>query len=258
MKRTVTFLLLAMTFGAPAAPASGQGYFGRQAEGWFWYHDPEPTREPEEAETLPVPRATADPLEELKRIQEAIARAEARAVLEPTTENVKEYLRLNQWQLDQSALFSDVWRRAVWQDPSLDYSLRRPTMSLAVQQYHDQRKASKARAVAEIAGTHGLFFFFKGSCPYCHTFGPILRQFSEIYGIEVLPVSLDGGVLPDYPTPRVDTHVAAQLGVQAVPSVFLVDPNGRSVIPVGNGVMSVDELAERIYVLTQTAPGEDY
>jgi conjugal transfer pilus assembly protein TraF len=79
-----------------------------------------------------------------------------------------------------------------------------------------------------------------------------------MYGIEVLPVSLDGGGLPEFPSPRVDARVAAELGVETVPSVFLVDPAGRNVIPVGSGVMSVDELAERIYVLTQTDPGKDY
>ena len=184
--------------------------------------------------------------------------AEAKAVLYPTVENITEYLRLNQWQLDQSSLFSDVWRRAVWQNPELDYSLRRPVTNLAVHTYQDQRKDDRSKAVARIAATHGLFFFFKGSCPYCHTFGPILRQFSEMYGIEILPVSLDGGTLPEFPHPKTDTRVASELGVSTVPSLFLVDPQNRNVIPLGSGVMSADELADRIYVLTQTEPGKDY
>ena len=245
------------------AEASTADYFSRNAQGWFWYEEPEVTQDEEKQEQAAMSADTVatvpdDPLDQLERIQKTIARAEARAVLYPTEENVGEYLRLNQWQLNQSSLFSDVWRRVVWQTPDLDYSLQRPVTNLAVHEFQDQKKAARAQAVAKIAKTHGLFFFFKGSCPYCHAFGPILRRFSEMYGIDVLPVSLDGGTLPDFPQARTDTRVATELGVETVPSVFLVDPRRRNVVPVGAGVMSVDELAERIYVLTQTEPGKDY
>lgn len=252
-----------LSCSAVVAEASTADYFSRNAEGWFWYEGPEATQDEEKQKKEAAPAdavATVpdDPLDQLERIQKTIARAEARAVLYPTEENVGEYLRLNQWQLNQSSLFSDVWRRVVWQTPDLDYSLHRPVTNLAVHEFQDQKKAARAQAVAKIAKTHGLFFFFKGSCPYCHTFGPILRRFSEMHGIEVLPVSLDGGTLPDFPQARTDTRVATELGVETVPSVFLVDPRRRNVVPVGAGVMSVDELAERIYVLTQTEPGKDY
>lgn len=260
--RAYVVLLMLLAMHAPAALASA--YWKNNSQGWFWYEDPPPPVEeeqkaPEAAPAAPVAAPVPeDPLEQLKRIQEAIARAEAKAVLNPTEANLREYLLANQWQLNQASLFSDVWRRTVWQDPNLDYSLQRPTTSLAIHQFQDQRKEAKAAAVAQVASTHGLFFFFRGSCPYCHKFAPVLKQFAETYGIEVLPVSLDKGVLPEYPTPRFDAHVAAELGVEVVPSVYLVDPRGRNVIPVGAGVMSADELAERIYVLTQTTPGKDY
>ncbi len=260
----------ALVIWLPASPAqtspdAAGDYFGRYAEGWFWYRVPpvepaeeKPQQTATESDNEQAVVSPEDPLDQLKLIQETIARAEAKAVLYPTVENITEYLRLNQWQLDQSSLFSDVWRRAVWQNPELDYSLRRPVTNLAVHTYQDRRKDDRTEAVARIAATHGLFFFFKGSCPYCHTFGPILRQFGEMYGIEILPVSLDGGTLPEFPHPRTDTRVASELGVSTVPNLFLVDPQNRNVIPLGSGVMSADELADRIYVLTQTEPGKDY
>jgi conjugal transfer pilus assembly protein TraF len=260
----------ALTFRLPASPAltapdAAGDYFERNAEGWFWYRDPpvesaeeEKSKTESDNEEKQTTRPATDPLDQLEQIQETIARAEARAVLQPTAENITEYLRLNQWQLDQSSLFSDVWRRVVWQTPELDYSLRRPVTNLAVHAYQDQRNTDRTKAVTAVAATHGLFFFFKGSCPYCHAFGPVLKRFSETYGIEILPVSLDGGTLPEFPHPKTDTRVASELGVSTVPSLFLVDPRKRNVIPVGSGVMSADELANRIYLLTQTEPGKDY
>lgn len=242
----------------PSVAATGD-YFDQSSQGWFWYHDPAPKPGKKNVrKAVMIPSVTNDPIAALEAIQKQIERAKDLAVLDPTPGNVEAYLRLNQWQLDQSSTFSDVWRRVVWQHPDLDYSLRRPTENLAVHEYQDQRIADQAQAVREIARTHGLFFFFKGTCPYCHAFAPVLRRFSEQYGINVLPVSLDGGALPEYPHPRVGTTVAEQLGVSVVPSVFLVDPRHRDVIPVGAGVMSMDELANRIYVLTKTKPGQDY
>lgn len=257
--------MLVLALGAAdTRPAAAAGYYQRGAEGWFWYEDP-PVVEEKKDETKDTPAAAptppsdpSDPLVRLKEIQDAIARAEAKAVLEPTEDNLRDYLYANQWQLDQSSTFSDVWRRVVWQTPDLDYRLRRPTTNLGVHEFHDQRKASKVDAVADVAKTHGLFFFFKGSCPYCHRYAPILQAFSAKYGLDILPISLDGGALPEFPAPRVDTRIAMDLGVEVVPSVFLVDPKRRNVIPVGSGVLSMEELVDRIYVLTQTAPGEDY
>jgi conjugal transfer pilus assembly protein TraF len=257
----IILTLLCSGYSSLLFAAQGDSYWKQHERGWFWYEDPAPAEEAKETENKPAQEQAAtptDPLEQLKRIQDEIARAEARAVLNPTPENMRDYLTLNQWQLQQSSLFADMWRRTVWENPELDYSLKRPTNSQGIQQFHDIRKQDKASAVAQVSSTHGLFFFFKGTCPYCHKFAPILQSFSEMYGINVLPISIDGGNLPEYPNPKVDMKVAAQLGVETVPSVYLVDPKRRNVIPVGNGVMSVDELANRIYVLTQLKPGDDF
>jgi thiol-disulfide isomerase/thioredoxin len=45
-----------------------------------------------------------------------------------------------------------------------------------------------------IAREHGLIFFFRSDCPYCHQYAPTLKLLSEMYGIEVLGVSIDGAV----------------------------------------------------------------
>jgi conjugal transfer pilus assembly protein TraF len=73
-----------------------------------------------------------------------------------------------------------------------------------------------------------------------------------------MPISLDGGTLPDYPNPRYDLAVAGELAVESVPSLYLVNPTQRKIILVATGLISADELKERIYVLTQTVPGEDF
>jgi conjugal transfer pilus assembly protein TraF len=67
----------------------------------------------------------------------------AKAILEPTPENVTAYIRFQRAQLDRASLFSDVWQRAIWQDPDLDYTLQRPVSTLGKRQWQDSRNAER-------------------------------------------------------------------------------------------------------------------
>jgi conjugal transfer pilus assembly protein TraF len=87
---------------------------------------------------------------------------------------------------------------------------------------------------------------------------PTLKWLSEQYGIAVFPISLDGGGLPEFPQPSRDNGMAAALGVSVVPLVVLGNVKDRRLLPIGSGVLSAQEIVERIYILTQTRPGELY
>lgn len=78
------------------------------------------------------------------------------------------------------------------------------------------------------------------------------------YGITIFPISLDGGVLPEFPSPARDNGMARALDVKQVPYVALGNIKDRRLIPLGSGVLSVQDIVERIYILTQTQPGELY
>ena len=52
--------------------------------------------------------------------------------------------------------------------------------------------------------------------------------------------------------------MSAALGVSVVPMVVLGNVKDRRLLPIGSGVLSAQEIVERIYVLTQTKPGELY
>jgi conjugal transfer pilus assembly protein TraF len=50
----------------------------------------------------------------------------AKAILEPSEQNVTAYIMFQRKQLDRASMFSDVWQHSVWQNPDLDYTLQRP------------------------------------------------------------------------------------------------------------------------------------
>ncbi len=241
--------------GAQAADGGGH-YFDDRERGWFWYQDP-PV--PEEAVKTPpqaTPQTAEDPQALLKQYQKRLDDAKALAVMNPTDEEkVKQYIEAQKEAYNRSALFADTWRRVVWTNPTLDYSLEHPTNSVGAAVDQQQSRQRQAEAVAALADSEGLFFFFGSNCGHCHTQAPILAQFSRRYGIKVMAISLDGGVLPEFPDAVADNGLAARLGVAVTPALYMVNPHTQEITPVGYGVMTESELTQRIYTLTAAKRG---
>lgn len=197
-------------------------------------------------------------VEALKKLREEVEQKRALAILKPTPENLKSYIVAQEALMDRASVFSDVWRRVIWANPELNYQLRNPSNNAAIQVRNSQRNRREGETLATLAKEWGLFFIFRSDCPYCHRLAPTLKLLSDQYGITVFPVSLDGGGLPEYPRPARDNGMAGALGVSVVPLVVLGNVKDRRLLPIGSGVLSAQEIVERIYILTQTKPGELY
>jgi conjugal transfer pilus assembly protein TraF len=74
----------------------------------------------------------------------------------------------------------------------------------------------------------------------------------------VFPVSVDGGGLPEFPNPQRDNGLVQKLAIQQVPMLVLGNIKDKRLIPLASGVVSAQDVIERIYVLTSTRPGELY
>ena len=259
MKSLATILLL--IFPILVNAVEDEQWFQRQAEGWFWYIDP-PTEEetieetPEPQPPLPANIPDFNPKAELEAFQEKLENAQALAIMRPTRDNVIAYLYLQKEAMDRSQVFSETWQHVVWTTPELDHTLVRPTSPKAVNAYYDTQNENRQLKLKQLAQTHGLFYFFRESCPYCKQFSPILKGFAKRYGFHVTAISMDGGPSPGFPNPRLDNGTATRLGVQTVPAVYLVEPRSRSIQPVSFGLLGPTELEERIFSLMNNS-GED-
>lgn len=224
--------------------------------GWHFYCDRIEEEPGDEAKTTQVPSAT----ERILSMRRSLEEARARAVLEPTRENVTAYLRLQQEALQNAAAFSDAFRRAVWSNPALDYTLRRPVGALAKRLWTEERRAEREGVLQGLGERYGLIYLGSERCPGCRVFGPLLRAFALRHGIEVLAVSMTGGPLEGWPDAVPDQGRAARLGVEAgvLPAVILYDTKHKRAIPVSYGVVAEDQLAERIFALSAREVGSDY
>ncbi len=243
----------------PAASQPTKGYWDQSSwtdpdRGFLWYAPPAKPKKPDPKTVRKTPQEMTN-----KELGEELQRLLDVAVKDQTTQSVKDYLYLQQYAMDRASRFSDVFRRTVWTTPDLDYSLRgRPTNAMAVASFDADRDQRRRTASEDIGKTHGLFFYFKGNCPYCHQLAPILRMYQRNYGVEVFAISMDGSTLSEFPNARRDNGSAMNLGVTTVPAVFLANKATGKVQPIGYGVLALDEIVERVYVLTQTQPGQEY
>ena len=257
-------LLLSLTIRAHASESSeaavssgGDPFYCAERRLGYWFY----CTKPKPAEPAPsVSAPTAPATQQLDTITAELRELKARAILDPTPANVTAYIRFQRAQLDRASLFSDVWQRSIWQDPDLDYTLQRPISTLGKRQWQDARKAERDSAMAHLSERYGLFYFFAQSCGACSVMSPIVRSVASTWAIEVRAVSTDGGPSPDFPRYTAETNQRARMGLEPgiTPAVVLWDAAAHRAIPIGYGVMSADELQDRIYLLTSKEAGHDY
>lgn len=267
------FLIAIPMLGPYAALASPAGPATRQAGGtaqmgdrfycedrrlgtWFYCEKPRPP-EPDVTETPPP---TVSAAEQLEAVTTELRELKARAILDPSPENVTAYIRFQRAQLDRASLFGDVWQRAIWQTPELDYTLQRPVGTIAKRQWLDTRKAERTQALDQLGARYGLFYFFAQSCGACSVMSPIVKAVADTHGITVRAISTDGGPSETFARYTVETDQRAKMGLNSkvTPAVVLFDSVTRTSIPIGYGVIAADELMDRIFALTQRKAGSDY
>lgn len=222
---------------------------------WFYCEKPKPKPETAAQAQANIPAAVR-----LKAISEKLDELKARAILEPTTRNVQAYISYQREQLDRASDFADVWRRAIWQNPELDYTLQRPINSLGKKTWTTHRTAQRDAALAAISQRYGVFYFYSSGCAACEVFSPIIRGVSDRFGMTVMAVSIDGGPNAAFPNYLIDTGQFQAMGMagKQVPALVLFDTVTKQPMPIGYGVMAADDVMDRIFTLTNTEPGSDF
>lgn len=246
-------------------------YWRRAREGWFWQIDPPPESKPKPSEARPpaaqqTMSADERDLAALADFKVRMERALNVATQNPTEANVRRYLELHTEARRKASLLADVGQALALRMPWIDKAANgggRPTLPVAQRAFDSIKMQDRDQLLRDLAQTHGLYFFFRRNCAYCHLQGPMLRQFQEKYGFTVYAVTMDGGALPDFPNAVLNNglaeRVAESIGVPpehfSVPAVMLARPSTREVVPIGFGAMTMDEMADRVASLVRLRDG---
>jgi len=238
---------------------TGDPFYGGERKLGTWFYCERP--KPKPADTSASASAVSPSYrQKLDKIGARLEELKAKAILEPTSDNIIAYVRYQREQLDPASTFADVWERAIWQHPDLDYTLQRPVSTLGKTAWLAQRKTDREAVIASLSERYGLFFFYSTSCAACEVFSPIVRSLSDKYHLSVLPVSMDGGPTPAFPRYVVNQGQYEKMGLEGgqVPALVLFDTYLKKPIPIGYGIMAEDEVLQRIFYLTSVKPGSDF
>jgi conjugal transfer pilus assembly protein TraF len=226
-------------------------FFEGHAEGWHWYdtlrvESPSDNNVEEEKQKNDSASHPQTPTEKIENQRKALEQKLHAAIIEPTRENLIAYIMAQRALMDQSQRFSEEWKKVVMATPALDETLIHPTDQNARHVYYGERYKELSKRIKALAHEYGLFFFFRKNCPYCHHFAPIVKRFSQKYGWSVLAISIDGGVLPEFPEARRDNGISARLQVSHVPALIAFHPKTKQLIPLAYGMVSESEIEERV------------
>ena len=115
---------------------------------------------------------------------------------------------------------------------------------------------SVSPALKELSEHYDLVLIYKGNCPHCKHFAPILKDFSNTFKVRLKAYHLNGETLTDLNseslTPKLFQSFYTTGGYKPiVPALFLLNKETLEAYPVLFGEASPYELAKRVNELMQ-------
>ena len=235
--------LFAILMGAcipfAGAKADSSPWWMKGEQGWFFYKDPPQVQQEEPPRmSLPPPKPEeATPvlpfIERMKRKGDQLL---SNAMERPDEANMLAYMRHNKAVLDTSNTFAQIWQRMLMKYPDLFLDIST-----------EKTKEEIEKSIRDIRDDAGLIFVYNESCPFSKREVPVLTEFKAKHGFEILPVTMDGGIFPEFPDTRLDNGISATLGVKTVPAIFIAFPAQGKIDLLSSSFISLIDLESKIY-----------
>ena len=266
-------------------------YCDRSLGQWFYCQDPQSDDQQQAAASGQASQQAQDDKDvaAAKQFAAQMERARQVAVWNPSEENLRRYYAYQQVTMEKSGLFADKIRRIVWADPSLDYDLKRPVNEAGKTEWLETRMTDRDLFFRQAYDQVGIFYIYRGSCGPCRTASPIVAEFGRRYGFPIQAISTDGAPNPEFADFKIDKGQLAAWGItNPMTPAYLIyqkptlDRDGQEadvevtvtdgkkirlrpclnpkgcVTYFGAGVLSIEEMADRLYVTLATEPGRDF
>lgn len=247
------------------AMAASSFFKAEPPEGWFWYNLPPEPQEPPEPEPVSEPppapplASTPEPSKPVAPIGPApysaawlktnLPKYRQQAIDVPSRQNVLAYMYLQRLTMDKAQRFSRAMQAAVKTTPFLDESTRRPLNSLGAKLSDARTDKARARVLRSVNDQFALWFFYSGDndCAYCASQASILADITELYGIHVTAISMDGTKpAVDFADVKLDEGQADQVGIFSPLGLALVNPAKRAIVPLSQGLLVRSQIMDRI------------
>ncbi len=216
--------------------------------GWHWYNEPAQHRQKQQDDRLLKTFYQLPAIERLKILQKATLDLRAEASLTGNVKDITAFKRAQDFWVQGATRFSVGWEKMLLLHPELNYSLTHPNENALVPVELQGQNAREDKAIAQLAHSNGLLFFYRGNNKADLLFAKSIAHYAKSHQLSLISISVDGAVSPALAdTKRQDgLHKAQALGVYYYPAVVLVNPKTRQHFVVSYGFKSESELSMRL------------
>jgi conjugal transfer pilus assembly protein TraF len=263
-KLSLTLLTLLTSFDSSFAYSYRQECNDRNL-GWNYYCDREIRINNKEVKKPKEINRSNDSKEltiaqKAKKIKEDIQKKEQElldvAVYFPSEENTKNYIKFLQESIsDPASTFASYVERTVNKNPDINYSLKRPVNNIGTNVFNNNLNQIKEQKMQNLNQKYGLFFIYRSDCPYCHAYAPVIKRFANNYNITIKAISMDGGILPEFPNSKINN---GRFNTPQVPATILWDNQNKQATIIGYGAYAESELKDRIFKELYVKPEDNF
>lgn len=226
-----------------ASSATAGTYVDQPIVGWHWYNEPQPDEEKPDDDTVPL--SALPPTLQMTLLKKLTQDRLNRAILSPSAQHAADYLRLQSYLVNLSGQFTQSAKKALLLYPDLDYNLEHSRYNSTASLQQTAARQAQTAAIHALGQRYGLFLFYRGKNPVDSQMAASVGQFSQQYGLSLIPVSMDGARSETLPQTRKDSGQASRMGVNQFPALILVEPGSEHYQPLAYGFMTQDDLARR-------------
>ena len=240
MRKILLFFAVSFAIAIPAV-AGVNNY--NPYQGWFWYKNP-PKKEKlkknkqQEAKGFTTKTYTYKQLWNMypDQFHKVLEFALKQAVQNPTPENVKQYLILQDIARRKAYAFSNVVGYVTQKIPNLNLHKDYPENAPGIRMRTGLINYSIDKTMQKNRDDYALLFFYKPGCQYCEIESQILKYLQDEDGWQIMPINI------------IKRYVAAaRFNIKTVPEIILIHKGSPQWIPVATGVTALNIVKRNIY-----------
>lgn len=245
-------LLLLVQFLSVCASAKPD-FFEQRYRGWLWFEEKKRIEKKKRQQELAIPtkeeaqfaiEARKEALDNARNIMIESAYRPG-ITKQDFLQAVEKYRKLEQEMQFAALKVGMAWDETNLLNPDFLDELKYPGNMYGRKKKEELDAARNVAMLKELATKSELFVFRMGDCPYCHDLEKYLDRFARLYGFKVEAVSPDGSDSPYFKTTHSRELIAA-LGLETVPTVFLVADGDVHRYEIARGLVSVEGLERNI------------
>lgn len=237
-------------------------YYGRKAEGWFFYNDPALisnndeenfSNKQEENKVLPMlnkfdpekrPLSTAWLRKNLPKYLDL-------AIDNPTSENVLAYFYLQRISLDKASAFAMVAKELIPGNTYLDENIRRPLSTFGGNLLDKRATLAKKIIIDKLVGKVSFIYLFDSSDPSTSLFSELIHTFGRDNKFYIKAVDCAENPNPSnnkifIKAPNIP-KAKISFKAQVLPALYIYSGQDK-VVALSQGYLSLSELYERIII----------